>query len=53
MTLKLVLRAGVVAAALPAGAALAAAGPLVIGQTADFSGPQASVAPGLSAPRVV
>lgn len=42
MTLKLALRAAAVAAALQAGAALAAAGPLVIGQTADFSGPQAS-----------
>ena len=41
MTLKPLLRALVLAASLAAGAALAGA-PLVIGQTADFSGPQAA-----------
>jgi len=39
---KLVIRAVAVALSLAAGAACAAAGPLVIGQTADFSGPQAA-----------
>jgi ABC-type branched-subunit amino acid transport system substrate-binding protein len=42
LTLKSLLRALACAASLAAGLALASGAPLVIGQTADFSGPQAA-----------